>query len=631
MKTIRRIYFYLVAAISVEVMVWGVINLLRSIIHAGIVTDSTQNLSMGLAQVVVSIPIFLIHWLVIQKDAGKSEEEQSSLLRAMFLYGIELGMLVPVVQNLLAAVIRQLLDVGGSSRMTALLGQSQSLTDNLIAVVINLLFAYYFHRILTHDWKVSSNTGSLVEMQRIYRYFWSLYGLGMTLLGVQMLITFLLPRQAVLTADPLAALVNPLSLIVLGLPIWVVAWMSIQSRLDQAEERYSGWRVGILYVLALGAAICCAAAGIFILDRVLRILFGTASTLQQFIWDIRAPISLLVPMGVVWAYHQRQLFADIDSRADVFTRQAMKRVYNYLLSLMGLGFTVTALIMLLQLMVRILLTRTDTFHGNEIQIAQGIGLLAVGVAFWLIHFIPENQIALAEDEAGEHARRSLIRKIYLYVVVFAGVVGVMATGGVTIYIVLQGLFEANLTTHLTDILIGIGQVIVFGVFLGYHLTNLGRDARATARGLQAKHAVFPVGIGFALESNLSREISLAFARHAASIPVEFIPAGELTAEKAVQFQALVLPATVPDAEWRTAYTGRIISVPEDSDAQLWIPSPGKPAETAKSLALLARTLAEGRPAQPVKSASVWMIVGYVFAGLIALQLILALLGSLLRF
>ena len=32
MKSIRRLYFYLVALISIEVIVWGLVGLLRSIV-----------------------------------------------------------------------------------------------------------------------------------------------------------------------------------------------------------------------------------------------------------------------------------------------------------------------------------------------------------------------------------------------------------------------------------------------------------------------------------------------------------------------------------------------------------------------------------------------------------------------
>ncbi len=34
MKTIRRLYFYAVSAISMEVVLWGIITLLRSIFNA---------------------------------------------------------------------------------------------------------------------------------------------------------------------------------------------------------------------------------------------------------------------------------------------------------------------------------------------------------------------------------------------------------------------------------------------------------------------------------------------------------------------------------------------------------------------------------------------------------------------
>ncbi len=183
MKTIRRIYFYLVTAISVELLAWGVVNLLRSIFRTGLAGGQSQSLSIGLAQILVSIPIFIVHWLVVQKDAAKSEEEQTSLIRAMYLYGILLGTLVPVVQNILAFVNRLLLDTTGVSRMTALVGRSQTLTDNLIAIGINLILAGYFYSVLKKDWQFNSNPANLIDMRRVYWYFWMLYGLGMTVLG----------------------------------------------------------------------------------------------------------------------------------------------------------------------------------------------------------------------------------------------------------------------------------------------------------------------------------------------------------------------------------------------------------------------------------------------------------------
>ncbi len=280
MKTIRRIYFYLVTAISVELLAWGVINLLRSIFRTGLAGGQSESLSIGLAQILVSIPIFIVHWLVVQKDAAKSEEEQTTVVRAMFLYGILLGTLVPVVQNILAFVNRLLLDTTGVSRLTALVGSSQSASDNLIAIGINLLLAAYFYSILRKDWQFSSDPANLIDLRRIYWYFWMLYGLGMTVLGVQQLIQFMLRKAVMISPDILAGLLNPVTLLVLGVPIWVYTWMTIQRSITRAEERNSTWRVGVMYFLVLAGAISTGVAAITILGWILRWAFGEAIRLQ---------------------------------------------------------------------------------------------------------------------------------------------------------------------------------------------------------------------------------------------------------------------------------------------------------------------------------------------------------------
>ena len=45
MRTIRRLYFYAVALISLEVVVWGLIGLLRSIFSSRLVNEKSSVLS----------------------------------------------------------------------------------------------------------------------------------------------------------------------------------------------------------------------------------------------------------------------------------------------------------------------------------------------------------------------------------------------------------------------------------------------------------------------------------------------------------------------------------------------------------------------------------------------------------
>jgi len=41
--------------------------------------------------------------------------------------------------------------------------------------------------------------------------------------------------------------------------------------------------------------------------------------------------------------------------------------------------------------------------------------------------------ALADGDTGDHARRSLVRKTYLYLVIFMAVVGGMVSGAILVY------------------------------------------------------------------------------------------------------------------------------------------------------------------------------------------------------
>ena len=141
MKTIRRLYFYLVAAISIEVVLWGTIGLLRSILSADKIVESASALAQALSLILVGVPIFLVHWVWAQRVSAKDDEEKTASVRAIFFYGILLGTLIPVVQNLLALINRIFLATANLYTYRAVIGGSQTWVDNLVAIIINLLIA----------------------------------------------------------------------------------------------------------------------------------------------------------------------------------------------------------------------------------------------------------------------------------------------------------------------------------------------------------------------------------------------------------------------------------------------------------------------------------------------------------
>src|SRR5687768_5776056 len=228
MKSIRRLYFYLVAFISIEVVLWGLVGLLRSIANDTI-SGGADALAQALALILVGVPIFLIHWLWVQRASGRDEEEKTATLRAVFFYAILLATLIPVVQNLLSFIDRALIQAAGLGVGRAFsLFREQTLADNLIAIGMNGIVAAYFWNILRSEWATLSDPlrrENFAEVRRLYRYIWMLYGLLMTVFGAQHVLRFLfyVPGD-VLGELGQEVMVNGVALLVVGTPIWVYSW-----------------------------------------------------------------------------------------------------------------------------------------------------------------------------------------------------------------------------------------------------------------------------------------------------------------------------------------------------------------------------------------------------------------------
>ena len=95
MRNVRRLYFYLVTFISLEMVIWGAVSLAQTVLNAP-VTGIANNLASGLSLVLVGMPIFLLHGAVVQRDARRDPEERANRLRAIFFFGVRLATRSPV-------------------------------------------------------------------------------------------------------------------------------------------------------------------------------------------------------------------------------------------------------------------------------------------------------------------------------------------------------------------------------------------------------------------------------------------------------------------------------------------------------------------------------------------------------
>ncbi len=627
MKTIRRLYFYAVSAISIEVVLWGIIGLLRSIFNPQDITNNASNLASALALIFVGVPIFLIHWAWAQNVSSKDDEEHSASIRAVFLYGILLGTLIPVVQNLLAFINRTILSSAQLSAYRAVVGGSQTWLDNLIAIVINLLIAAYFWNVLRSNWKTLSEPESFAEIRRLYRFVWVLYGLLMAVYGVQQAISYAFSfPTGVLGEIGGETAVNAIALMVIGSPIWYYAWRFLQDALVESDEKESYLRLGLLYLLTLGGVIVFLVSCGDLLYQLLQQLLGDGQSTNEFIRELGGPISVAVPFGVIWAYYGKWLSQQFAFDENLPRRAGKHRLYTYVLSFLGLAATVAGLIALLSVLIDLVLGNNYLSDaGIREPLSGAIATLVVGLPVWLVNWRSAQAQALADNDMGDHARRSVIRKAYLYLVLFASVIGGMVAAGTLVFNLVNTALGGGSSDFWTAVLNQLATLILFIVLLVYHLLALRADGTARADVLAEKQSKYQVVV-FDRDGKFGEAVKAVFAKRAHDVPLMVVDvnAGIPSDLKA---DAVILPGSIavntPETveAWLRSFSGNKLIVSDEAAGVFWMNDFEQAADSAKSLA-------EGqdlRPQSSKRTTSIWTYVAYVFAALFACQLLFGLL------
>ena len=627
MRTIRRLYFYAVTLISLEVVLWGLIGLLRSIFSAELV-DTADVLAQALALVLVGLPIFLFHWLWVQRRAAKDEEERSAGLRAIFFYGVLLGTLIPVVQNLLALINRTILGISNISYERAFLGGFQTWQDNLIAVFINALVALYFWNVLKDAWKSLSDSETFADVRRLYRYLWLLYSLLMVVFGAQQILryVFYLPVPESLLVDVGREIfANGLTLLLVGTPLWIYVWRICQDALSDPAEKGSNLRLGVLYILSLGGIITVLSAGGTLLDIVLRWAFGESMEGYEFFRDIGGPISLAVPLAAVWAYYGGWLKHQIDLDENPVRRGGKQRLYSYILSTLGLGASFIGVALLLSFIID--LSTSNAFWGDALRsrLTGAIATLVVGLPLWLTTWRPLQAEALAEGDLGDHARRSTIRRTYLYLALFAGVIGGMGTAVGLVYLVINTILTREVDPDFVARLLNMLQLLVlFVVLLLYHLNKLRHDGAQADQTLETRQREFPVLVLDPGDEAFVKAITKAMGKHAPGVPVVVQPLDK--SGKLEDSKAIILPASLalnPPASLRkrlNAFDGEKVVVAEAVPG--WVLTALTPEQAAQS----ARQAAEGEEIRLPSPSPVWKVVQTAAVIILGLQVLFFLLA-----
>jgi uncharacterized protein DUF5671 len=626
MKTVRRLYFYLVASISLEVVLWGLISLLRSIADET-VGGGAEALARALALIVVGVPIFLVHWLWAQNASARDEEERTAALRAAFLYSVLFGTLVPVVQNLLALIDRTFISVMRLDTGRAILGGSQTWPDNLIAILANGIVAFYFWNVLRREWIALPDRENFAVIRRFHRYLWLVYSLLMVIFGAQQLLRFLFYVSSdVFGSIGRETMINGLALLAVGTPIWFFIWSIIQNSLTDPSEKDSNLRLGVLYLLALSGVITVLTGVALVVQVVLGKLLGADISAADFLDQISGPVSVGLPLGAVWAYYGHWLNRHIEAINDPVRQAGMKRLYFYVLSALGLAGTLIGIAALISFVIDLVTGNTLTLDDNlRAALSTALSLIVAWLPLWWRTWQVLQAEALAQNDAGDHARRSIVRRTYLYLALFAGVIGGMVSAVALVFQLLKAVLTGEIDgSFVSSLLDNLQMLVLFAIVLVYHLLTLRRDGVSMADASAERQGDFKVlvmdsGDGF------GNVIGAALAKYAPKVPVTVAiekPEG--------QFQALILSGSlaVNAPEWVRSFGGSRIIVPNEAKGLIWAGGINKAATLQAAQAV--RQLAEGQELrqQQVGSNSAWMILVYIAAALFGLELLLVAFGLL---
>ncbi len=639
MQTIRRLYLYGVTLVSLETVVWGAIGLARSILAGDELGSNITRLASALSFILVGVPVFLLHWWLAQRGALRDAEERSSRVRAVFLYGAMLATLAPVFQNLLALLDRIFLQVLNLSPSSAFFGGSQSLADNLVAMALNGVFAAYFYSVTQGDWKATPQGEAFPEVRRLYRYLWLLYSLALVVAGVQQLLFFVLSLWEAAGTGARMALANGLALALVGAPLWFFVWQRIQAAYEEPGEAASILRLVVLYVLSfagVGTVLGSAGATLYVL---LRVLLGDSMGLVALLGEVSVPLSVAVPFGVVWTYYGRILGMEIrdypDKTKSGQRAAGLRRLYLYVLAVLGLGTTFIGLQLLLSFLVDLSASRTVVWgSGLRDNLASALSALAVGAPLWVATWRPISHEATQEGEPGDHARRSVVRLAYLYVVLFAAVLGVMFSAGALLFPLLRALLGDPPVNLLIESLQTLKLLILFALLLTYHAQVLRQDRRQAERSLLRRHAQFPVLVLAPEDGDFATQVVAALERETKEMPVavhaysQGAPDETLSAAKAVILPAeLATRPTEALRLWLQGYDGARLVVPTPVSGWWWVFGSGRPLPAlAKQTARMARHLAEGEEPSSPREATPWLVLVYIIGGLFALGLLINLIS-----
>jgi hypothetical protein len=492
---IRRLYFYVVALISLIAGLVGLGELVRYLSDLWLAAPTLDSLyDAGFARrmiaqngglLLVATPLFLLHWGFMQRHLDEPGERGAGL-RKLFLY---VACAVAVIYALVNgyALLNGLANLAFGETLNASPLWPSAWLHHTAMLLVGLGLQAYFHSVLRSDGDYGQEQGLAGTWRRLYQTITGLAGLAMLIQGGSDILgagwQALIESQAAALTTGFEWLRYQLSdgitFTLLGAILLRINWQRWRGITEHsATEATSALRRFYLYAAVVISALATLIPAANTLRLVLLILLGSGLVTWAELPDRLSWWLPYLPIGLAaWLWYWRFLRAEAIQFGESSEGATVRRLYYYAVAATGLGLLWYGAVTVLQSFLdRFLVASADAFWIELL--ATGISLLIVGAPVWAVHWQTAQQLARREDAVGAQERASLPRRIYLYGVALVGALLILFHLAQVVYrflLLLLGepdtaLFSAETVNDLAR------SVIAAGLWL-VHLLAIRGDAR----------------------------------------------------------------------------------------------------------------------------------------------------------
>jgi hypothetical protein len=507
MPTLRRLYVYLLSAISLSMLVTGLVLLMGALyeqmglggqIAFGGSEGVRQQLSVAAALIGVGLPVWLIHWWFAERGLNPerpgAEAERTSAVRALYLTAVLAGSLTAgalAASSLIAAIAR------GAFGVTNDEFGGTDLSIQLATLLVTAVAWAYHVWIQRRDMAQGPVEREASWLPRLYLYGAALIGL---LVGVQALAGLVtLAGEAIWRSSSvigeestfqLTRVANELGALIVGGGVWAAHWWyglrlaygdSWRSPGEAASRLRLAYFVVVL-IVATAALVDRLAQGV---RAVIAGAIGAADSLGATGGDLAREVSVALVVSALWAItwwlHARWMRAEARTEAEPGRAAMADRLEWSAPALVGLAYGAVGLGWLLGVVIDVGFGGNRTVGGTDfwrVELAAFLAMTILGGALWLAAWwrMTARQVA---DPRGEAV--STVRRVALILPLAGAVIAGLVSLAIVLYRFFGTIFGVTFSQNaISDLSTPLGALLVAILVAGYHGLLLRNDLRLKA-------------------------------------------------------------------------------------------------------------------------------------------------------